>query len=118
MKVTWKDVITTLAAAGAVVAERAYFHSWNWPLVTNLRWAIAALVVLGAISFVFSLMKETGWAIALYIVGGLGVIVASAGLITGTTDYLVVLMLDVIALWATSLMGHLLAPTGQVAHHA
>lgn len=115
MRITWRDGVTTLAAAGAIVLERAYFHAWDWPLIANMRWALAGLVVLGAVGFVFSyvLDKHAGqlWSIAAWVLGFSMLALTALGMIFTNSDFVVLLMLNVVAFWFASIVRHLTVPT-------
>lgn len=112
--ITWRDGVTTAAAAGVVVLERAHFHNWNIPLIADVRWAIAAFVVLGLVGFVLGYLSDDepapAWS---YMAGGLGIIglvLAVLGFYTMNADYLVLLMLDIAAFWLVSLVRHVTLP--------
>lgn len=112
MKVTWKDGVTTLSTAAAVVLERAYFHNWDWPLIDNMRWAVAGLALLFAVGFVFSYVLDAvrgiGWSWAAGSLGVLAVVLTGLGLYYNTTtDYVVSLMLTTVLFWVASLVRHL-----------
>lgn len=111
MRITWKDGITTLSTAGAIVLERAYFHSWNWPLISNVRWVIAGLAVLIAISFLFGYVldeqRSAAWSWATGLLAATAAVLTGLGLIYAASDYVVLLMLTAVVFWAASLVAHL-----------
>lgn len=111
MHITWRDGITTLAALGAIVLERAYFHAWDWPLISNMRWVLAGLLVLGAVGFIFSyaLDKYAGqvWTIMAWVLGISMLALAALGAIFTNTDYVALLMLNVVSFWFVSIVRHL-----------
>lgn len=110
-----RDVIITLTAAGAVVLERAYFHNWTWPLMSSARWAIAGVAVLGILTIAFGWTRDRVWSAIEIVLGLAAGTVAVIGLITGNSDYLVLTMIGVVVMWATSI-GH--DATGYVRTHA
>lgn len=112
MKITWRDGVTTLSTAGAIVLERAYFHNWDWPLISNMRWAVVGLAGLLAIGFVFSYLLDAVRGVTwTYVAGTLGLLaLAFTGLglyYNTTTDYVVLLMLTNVAFWMSSIVRHL-----------
>ena len=111
MRITWRDGVTTLAAVGAITLERAFFHDWDWPLISNMRWTLAGLVVLGAVGFVFSYVLDRRadmlWTVTAWVLG-LGMLALTAlGLIFTNSDYVVLLMLNVVVFWFVSIVRHL-----------
>lgn len=122
MKITWKDGITTLSTAGAIVLERAYFHSWDLPLISNIDWAIAGLVGLTAVGFLFSYaldkFRSVGWSTIAGVLGMAAVVFAALGLYTHNTDYVVLLMLNAVAFWAASIIRHVTVNMPAVYTHA
>lgn len=110
MRITWKDAVTTLAMGGAVTLEYAYFHNWDWPLISNMRWTIAGLAVLAAVTlilgFAFDEHSTEGWDL-LGTVFGLGIAgLATLGIIYVISDYVVLLMLSAVLVWIVSVVHH------------
>lgn len=122
MSITWKDGVTTLSAAGAIVLERAYFHDWTWPLVSSLRWVIVGVAVLSAISFVFSYVldkvQSANWSLVASVLGTITLGLATLGLIFNDSDYLVLLMLNAVLFWLASIVRHLAVPAALTHTHA
>jgi hypothetical protein len=113
MRITWKDGVTTLAAASAVVLERAHYNDWGIPLVSDVRWAIIGITILAIIGFILSYMLDEShsqtWS---YVANALGVIMlvlAGIGLIVGASVYVTLLMLGVVAFWVASIVRHFTA---------
>jgi hypothetical protein len=111
MRITWKDGVTALAVAGAIVIERAYFHGWDWPLVSSLRWAITGILVMGVITYVFGYLLadrhgEESHAFANAV--GLSFIgFYLLGLAAPDNDYAVIAMLGVVLFGLASILRHL-----------
>jgi hypothetical protein len=122
MSITWKDGVTTLSTAGAILIERAYFHDWSWPLVSSLRWVIAGTLGLIAISFVFSYVldkvKGIGWTAVATMIGALAFVLAGLGLYFNDSDYLVLLILSAVAFWLASIVRHVSLPAAAKTSHA
>ena len=110
MRITWRDGVTTLSTAGAIVLERAYFHNYDWPLVSSMRWVIAGLAVLFAINYVFGYVLDrshaTVWTWTSGILAIAALIVTSLGLVYAASDYVVLLMITAVVFWAASLAAH------------
>jgi len=110
MRITWKDGVTTLATAGAVVLERAYFHSWDWPLVSNMKWVVAGLAGLTAIGLVFSYVLDKfhgfGWSAIAGFLAASSLAYTALGLHYANSDYVVLLMLNALLFWMASILRH------------
>ena len=106
MTLTWGDAVTTGVTAAIVVLERAFFHSWSWLSVSSTRWTMAAFALLGGIVFLFNAVSGRVMSAIEYVLGAIGVALVAAGLWTGNSDFLPLVMLNVIALWAVSLGQH------------
>ena len=112
MKITWKDGISTLSAAGALVLERAYFHNYDWPLASSVRWMLGGVVLLGLISlvagFAFDKYSNEYWDIvgivAFVALGSITVL----GMVYAVSDYLIAGMLTTSAIWLVSTTHHLI----------
>jgi hypothetical protein len=112
MRVTWKDGVTTVAAAGAIAIERAHAYAWDWPLISNTRWAITGVAVLFIIGFVFSYILDSSrgvmWTWIGAIVGVLAAVVTGLGLYYDTaTGYVQLLMLNTVLFWVAAVARHL-----------
>lgn len=120
MNITWKEGVTTLAAAGAVALEWAYFHSYSWPLVSSTRWVVAGLALLIGIGFLFSYVwdktRSEGWSMTANVIAMVAVVLTALGLIFPASDYVVLLMLTSIVFWVAAIVRHLTvhAPSTQV----
>lgn len=122
MNITWRDGITTLAAAGAVIVERAYFHDYAWPLVSSARWTVAIIAGLLAVGFMasytFDKAKSVGWTFAASLLGVMGAVFAAFGLATGDSDYVVLMMLTTVAFWLAAMVRHLIVRKSMPVVHA
>lgn len=122
MSITWRDGITTLSTAGVIVLERAYFHNWDWPLVSSLRWMIVGLAVLTAVGLIFSYtldkFRSSGWSLVAGTLGTLAAGFTGLGLIFNDSDYLVLLMLTAVVFWLASIVRHITIPSTLSQSHA
>lgn len=115
MRITWRDGVTTLSTAGAIVLERAYFYNWDWPLISNVRWTIAGLAALILVGFVFSYALDTtrsrGWSIIAGLIGLAAVVLTGLGLIYAASNYAILLMLTAVVFWIASVIEHAAVPS-------
>ena len=112
MRITWRDGITTVSTAGAVLVERAYANGWDWPLIADTRWAIAGLAVLFAVGFLFSYLLDSArgmtWSWIGAVIGVLAVVLTGLGLYYDTTvGYTSLLMFNTVLFWLASVTAHL-----------
>lgn len=123
MKITWRDGVTTLSAAGAIVLERAYFHNWDWPLIDSMRWTVVGLAALTAVGFIFSYMLDASRSVAWsWVVGAFAfvtVALMALGLYYNTvTDYVVLLMVNAVLFWMASIVRHVTVHEPMAQSHA
>lgn len=115
MAITWRDGITTLAAATAVLVGQAYFHEWGWPLVHELSWAIAIVAALGFVIFYFSFAMDdnqgVGWSAMAYVSSLLAAGLAAGGVLTESAIFLVLAMIVVVLFWLVSVVRHVFLPS-------
>lgn len=114
MRITWKDGITTLSTAGAIVLERAYFHEWDWPLISDMRWTLIGLAALVAVSYLFGYVLDrshsTIWNWTAGLLAILAAVLTGLGLIFAASDYVVLLMLTAVVFWIVSIVAHVAVP--------
>ena len=121
MRITWRDGVTTLTTASAVVLQYAYYHSWDWPLVSSTRWVVTGLGVLLGIGLVSSYAFDSArsavwsWATGLIAVGG--ALLVALGLGFADSAYVAWLLAANITLWLISLVHHLTVAPSLVGHH-
>jgi hypothetical protein len=110
MRITWKDGLTTLSAGAAIVLERAYYHNYDWPLVSSMRWVIGGLAILAAINvvagFAFDKYTSAGWDVLGIFFGVAVATLAVLGLSVVVTDYVALLMVSAVTVWAVSVAHH------------
>ena len=110
MRITWKDGVTTLAAAGAIVLDRAYFHNWDWPLVSSMSWVIVGLAALTAVGMLFSyVLDDTRSSTWSWVTGAFAFVTAALtglGLYYTNSDYVVLLMLSAVTYALASIVRH------------
>ena len=122
MRITWRDGITTLATAGAIVLERAYFHDWDWPLVSSMRWVITGLAILMAVNYLFGYVIDhvhsAGWSFTATAIAVITLVLTGLGLAFVVSDYVVLLMLASIVFWLASMLRHLTVQSPMVHSHS
>ena len=110
MRITWKDGVTTLTTASAIVLERAYFHNWDWPLVSSMDWVITGLAALIAVGFFFSYvldaLRSTTWSVVAGVLGIITIALTGLGYYYTNSDYVVLLMLNAVLFWIASIVRH------------
>ncbi len=126
MKLTWKDAVATLAVGGIVAIYVAFLTGTSAWLISSARGTTAAVLVLGlaggcalgrlaeaytgaksSTALAFTKMETD--------LGMVALAAAIAGLITGGTIALAILVIATIALWVVTTVGHAFTtPPGQV----
>jgi hypothetical protein len=117
MRLTWKDAVTTLFMAVIAAGYVAFLRGTSLWLISSARGATAAVLVLGvvggcALSAAGDLYTkaQSGWSMAILVIttmlGIVALIAAVAGLVTGSTFALTVLVTATIALWLTATIRH------------
>lgn len=120
MNITWREGVTTLAAAGAIVLERAYFHSYTWPLVSSTRWVVTGLAVLLAAQYIINVLmdksRSEAWFYTANLIAMIGAVLTGLGLLFPASDYVVLLMLTAITFGFFAILTHFAAhsPTPHV----
>ena len=110
MRLKWRDGAATILTALMVAIAVAVISGWDWPLVGSERAAVGALGLIGIATCVVgggSMTAFKGPFIAVASVLGtaaLGLVIA--GLVTGSETILVVLTVDIVALWLVATMRH------------
>lgn len=122
MRITWKDGVTTLSAAGAIVLEYAYFHDWDWPLISNMKWVMIGLAGLTAIGLVFSYVldqvRSFSWSLIAGVFAVSTVALTGLGMYYANTDYIVLLMLNAVLFWIASVVRHVTVHSPVAQGHA
>lgn len=107
MALTRKDLEATVLTMLAVLAFAATHEGWNvWLIGGSHRWAAGVILVLGAFTCG---LGSPGKDSATRILAGLGIgagILAVVAIATGSLTALSLLTLDIVLLWAGSLLRH------------
>jgi hypothetical protein len=107
MQLTHKDQAATVLTAFAVLVFAVAHQEWNvWLIGGSHRWATGAIAVLG---FGACSLGSPGKDAATKLIGVLGVAAGALvvyALVSGSLTALSLLTLDVVVLWAASLLRH------------
>ncbi len=117
MKLTWKDAVATLAVGGIVAVYVAFLSGTSAWLISSARGATTAVLVLGlAGGCALGRLAESyagaksptalGFAKMATDLGMVALAAAIAGLITGGTIALAILVMATIALWIVATIRH------------
>ena len=107
MALTRKDLAATVLTALAVLAFAATHQGWNvWLIGGSHRWAAGTIVLLGAFTCgLGSPGKDTATKV-LAVLGVVAGVLAVLALVTGSLTPLSLLTVDIVLLWAASMVRH------------
>jgi hypothetical protein len=112
MRLTWKDAWSTVLVVVGLTLALSVTQGWNWPLLGGVREGIIALTVLGFGAHLLGAPRERFYftdpfalMTMLIVVAALAIAIVG-GLITGLVQYLLVLMVVIIVLWAFATLRH------------
>lgn len=112
MRLNWKDAWSTVLVVLGLTMALSVTQGWNWPLLGGVREGIIALAVVGFGAHLLGSPGERFYftdpfaLIAILIVVAAMAIAIVGGLITGSVQYLVGLMLVTTMLWALATLRH------------
>ena len=112
MRLDWRDAIATVFVVIGLTLALSVTQGWNWPLLGGVREGIVALVVLGLVAHFLGAPRERFYYTDAF--GLLTVVIAVAamavaivgGLLTGSAEYLLALMLIVGVMWTIATLRH------------
>ncbi len=108
----WKDAWSTVLVVIGLAMALSVTQSWNWPLLGGVREGIIALGVFGVGACLFGDIGERFYrtdpfALATMLVFMLAAALAIVGgLLVGSVEYLLVLMVVTAMLWAVATLRH------------
>ena len=109
-----RDAFATLLTALAVIVFAATHEGWNvWLVGGSHRWAAGALALLGVLTCGLGRPSKDALSAALAVLGVGAGILAVLAIVTGSLTPLSLLTLDILLLWAGSMIRHAYLP---VAH--
>lgn len=110
MKLTWRDIVTTLIVIGGAIVVYAMYNNYSWMGLENWRDGIAAITVGGLIILLlsnFDFSNRSTLNVSEIVVGAIAVILAIAGILIGTQSFFFSLSLVVGILWALDTARHI-----------
>ena len=113
MTLTRKDWVATLFTALALLVFAATHQGWNvWLVGGSHRWAAGVITALGVLTCTLGRPSKDALTAALAVLGiGAGVL-AILALVTGSLTPLSLLTIDIVLLWAGSMIRHAYVPAG------
>lgn len=123
MRLTWRDLVSTFLVVVGLVLALSVMEGWNWPLLGGVREGIIALTVVGFGAHLLGEPRDRfywtdpfGLVTMLIVAAAMGIAIVG-GLITGSVQFLLLLMLVTPMLWAIATFRHVVeghTPTGHV----
>ena len=114
MRLTWRDLLSTVLVLVGLVLALSIMEGWNWPLLGGVREGIIALTVVGFGAHLLGEPRDRFYwtdpfaLVTMLIVAAAMAIAIVGGLITGSVQFLLVLMLVTATLWVMATVRHLL----------
>jgi len=112
MRLTWKDALSTVLVLAGLVMALSVVQGWGWPLLSGVRSGIIALGVVGVAACALGAPRESfyyrdpfGLMTMVIVMIALAVAIVG-GLIFGTQEFLVVLMVVTAMLWVMATVRH------------
>ena len=112
MRLSWKDAWSTLLVVAGLAIALSVTQGWNWPLLGGVREGIIALGIAGLGACLLGSPRERfyftdpfGLATILVVMAALAIAIVG-GLIVGSVEYLVALMLVTAMLWTLATLEH------------
>lgn len=112
MRLTWKDLLSLVLVLVGLALAVSVVQGWNWPLLGGVREGIIALAVFGFGAHLLGAPREKfywadpfGLLLVLVVVAAMAVAIVG-GLISGSSQFLLVLMIVTPALWVIATFRH------------
>jgi hypothetical protein len=107
MTLTRKDLGATVLTFLVVLTFAAAHQGWDvWLVGDSYRWAAAVILVLGIATCALGSPDRGAHTKALSMLGALALVLGALALVFGSLTALSLLVLDIVALWAASTLGH------------
>ncbi|MFI5281841.1 MAG: hypothetical protein ACHQ0J_01770 [Candidatus Dormibacterales bacterium] len=112
MRLDWKDAVSTAVVVVGLTLALSVTQGWNWPLLGGVREGIVALVVVGFGAHLLGAPRERSYftdpfGLIMVLIAVVAMAIAIVGgLITGSVQYLYILMVVVPMLWAFATLRH------------
>jgi hypothetical protein len=112
MRLSWKDAWSTVLVVFGLSMALSVTQGWNWPLLGGVREGIVALGIAGVGACLLGSPRDRfyftdpfGLVTMLIVMVALAVAIVG-GLIVGSVQYLLVLMILTVMLWALATLRH------------
>ncbi len=121
MRLSWKDAWSTVLVVIGLTMALSVMQGWNWPLLGGVREGIIALGITGFGACLLGAPRERFYrtdpfALVTLLIGvGAVAIAIVGGLIVGSSEYLLALMLVTAMLWSIATLRH--AVEGRSSQH-
>lgn len=122
MRLTWKDLLSLSLVLVGLALALSVMQGWNWPLLGGVREGIVALAVFGFGAHLLGAPRESfywrdpfGLLMVLAVAAGM-VVAIVGGLITGASQFLLVLMIVTPALWVVATFRHAIEGATPTSH--
>jgi hypothetical protein len=112
MRLSRKDALSTALVVAGLAMALSVTLEWSWPLLGGVREGIIALGIVGLASCVLGSPGEKFYRTDPFGLATMAIVMAAltisivGGLITGSVEYLVALMLVTGMLWTVATLGH------------
>jgi hypothetical protein len=112
MRLTWKDALSTVLVLAGLLMALSVIQGWGWPLLSGVRSGIIALAVVGLAACTLGAPRESFYyrdpfGLMTTAVVMIALVVAIVGgLIVGTQQFLIVLMVVTAMLWVMATVRH------------
>jgi len=112
MRLNWKDLLATVLLVVGLALGLSVTQGWNWPLLGGVREGIIAVTVAGFAAHLLGTPRERFYytdpfalATILIVVAAMAIAIVG-GLITGSVQFLVMLMIVTTVFWAMATLRH------------
>ncbi len=113
MRLSWRDVVNAVLAAGVLLVGMAVSNEWGWPLLGSARagslavgfLGIAMCIASGSGRAIESEMQDRGVRVLMGL-GGLALALMIVGVITGSELVFLALVIDTLGMWLMSTIRH------------
>jgi hypothetical protein len=112
MRLTRRDLLATVLVVIGLVLALSVMEGWNWPLLGGVREGIIALTVVGFAAHLAGEPRERFYwtdpfgLVCMLIVAAAMAIAIVGGLITGSVQFLLTLMLVTAMMWVMATLRH------------
>ncbi|MGZ3416116.1 MAG: hypothetical protein ACXVAT_20065 [Isosphaeraceae bacterium] len=112
MRLTWKDALSTVLVLAGLLMALSVVQGWGWPFLSGVRSGIIALGVVGVAACALGAPRESlyyrdPFGLMTTVIVMIALVVAIVGgLIAGTQQFLIVLMVVTAMLWVMATIRH------------